>query len=59
MTAIYAFIFFRVFDVTKPPPINQLQTLPHGWGVITDDLMAGICANICVQIFLLIFPAFF
>ncbi|MEA2103135.1 MAG: phosphatidylglycerophosphatase A [Candidatus Cloacimonadota bacterium] len=59
MVAIYAFIFFRIFDIAKPPFINELQSLPHGWGVICDDLLAGIYANICLQILLIVFPQFF
>lgn len=41
---IAAFIWFRVFDILKPPPIAQLQRLPRGWGVLLDDLLAGIAA---------------
>lgn len=59
MIAIYAFVLFRVFDVAKPPPINRLQDLPHGLGVISDDVLAGIYANIILQILLRIFPNFF
>ncbi len=59
MVAIYALIFFRIFDILKPTPIRQLQKLPHGWGVIADDILAGICANIFIQILLLLFPRFF
>lgn len=59
MVAIYAFIFFRIFDIAKPPFINDLQSLPHGWGVICDDLLAGVYANLCIQIMLIAFPQFF
>ena len=47
---IFGFIFFRIFDIFKPEPVNVLQKLPYGWGVLTDDLMAGIYANIAVRI---------
>ncbi|MCK4357980.1 MAG: phosphatidylglycerophosphatase A [Candidatus Cloacimonetes bacterium] len=59
MIAIYAFILFRVFDIAKPPPIYQIQKLPHGWGVIADDIVAGIYSNIVLQILLILFPKFF
>ncbi|MBC8525723.1 MAG: phosphatidylglycerophosphatase A [Candidatus Cloacimonetes bacterium] len=59
MIAIYAFVLFRVFDVAKPPPIYQIQSLPHGWGVIADDIVAGIYTNIVLQIFVILFPRFF
>jgi len=50
VTAITAFVFFRIFDIFKPEPVDVLQKLPDGFGVMADDLMAGIYANICGQI---------
>lgn len=47
---IAAFIFFRIFDIFKPEPVNMLQKLPAGWGVMVDDLMAGLYANLVLQI---------
>ncbi len=44
LIGLIAFLFFRAFDILKPWPINRLQTLPKGWGVMTDDLLAGIYA---------------
>lgn len=41
---------FRVMDVLKPPPARQLERLPAGWGVLCDDLMAGIYANLLGQV---------
>lgn len=35
------FVLFRVFDITKPWPIRQIQNLPGGWGVTADDLLAA------------------
>jgi phosphatidylglycerophosphatase A len=40
--ALAAFGLFRLFDIWKPGPINTIQTLPNGWGVIMDDVLAGI-----------------
>ena len=48
---ITAFVLFRVFDITKPFPINKSQKLPSGWGITLDDVIAGIFANILVQLF--------
>jgi len=45
-----AFLAFRVFDVVKPPPARLLERLPHGWGVLADDLTAGAYALISVQL---------
>ncbi len=39
-----SFILFRGFDIVKPPPIRQLELLPEGWGIMLDDLGAGIFA---------------
>lgn len=39
------FVLFRVFDILKPFPINNLQRLPGGWGVVIDDVGAGIYAG--------------
>lgn len=45
-----AFFLFRIMDIVKPFPARQLEPLPHGWGVMSDDIMAGIYANIVLQI---------
>jgi phosphatidylglycerophosphatase A len=47
-----AFVAFRVFDITKPPPARQLEHLPGGWGVVADDLAAGLYASILAQVVL-------
>lgn len=43
-----ALVFFRIFDVWKPFPVHQLEKLPEGWGIVCDDLAAGLYAGICV-----------
>ena len=52
VVAASAFVAFRVFDIVKPPPARQLEALPHGWGVLLDDVFAGIYANLACQLFL-------
>jgi phosphatidylglycerophosphatase A len=47
---IGAFVLFRVFDIAKPGPVNRIQSLPGGWGVMADDLLAGLFANGILQI---------
>ena len=37
-----AFVCFRFFDIIKPWPANRLEGLPGGWGIMADDVMAGI-----------------
>lgn len=49
------FIFFRFFDIQKPLGVNKLQDLPGGWGILVDDLLAGVYAFICLHILLYIF----
>ena len=45
-----AFLLFRVFDILKPWPARQLEALPAGWGVLIDDLVAGVYAAIVLGI---------
>jgi phosphatidylglycerophosphatase A len=49
---VAAFIAFRVFDVVKPWPAGRLEDVPGGWGVMADDVMAGVYANLTIQILL-------
>lgn len=42
--AIIALVLFRVFDITKPFPARQLERLPGGWGIVFDDVAAGLYA---------------
>lgn len=44
------FLLFRLFDIWKPYPIDDLQDLPGGIGVCADDLLAGVYAGICLSI---------
>jgi len=39
-----ALILFRLFDITKPFPVRQLEQLPEGWGIVFDDVAAGLYA---------------
>lgn len=41
-----AFALFRLLDVGKPGPVDRAQSLPGGWGVMADDLLAGLGAGI-------------
>lgn len=44
-----SFFLFRVFDVAKPFPIRRLERLPAGWGILADDLLAGVYANVALH----------
>lgn len=52
---ISAFILFRIFDIAKPYPARKMEKLRGGWGIVLDDVVAGIYANIVIQIGRLIF----
>jgi phosphatidylglycerophosphatase A len=47
---VVGFLSFRFFDICKPLP--QLERLPGGWGIMCDDLLAGLLAQLCVHLFL-------
>lgn len=48
-----AFIFFRLFDIYKPFYIRKTERLKGGWGVMVDDVVAGIYANLLIQLLML------
>ena len=48
------FFLFRGFDVAKPYPISVLERLPRGWGVLLDDIVAGIFAGVGLWILVLL-----
>jgi phosphatidylglycerophosphatase A len=41
-----AFVLFRCFDILKPWPISWAERLPAGWGIVADDLVAGLAAGL-------------
>jgi len=52
---VIAFFIFRAFDIFKPFPVNQSQKLAKGWGVMVDDVLAGIYSNLALRLLLFIF----
>lgn len=50
--AVYgaAFLLFRLFDVWKPGPVRSVQNSPHPWSIMLDDLLAGVFANLVLQV---------
>lgn len=48
-TAVAGFCLFRVFDIAKPPPIRRLEKLPGGWGIVADDVLAGIYGHLALR----------
>ena len=41
-----AFALFRVLDIVKPGPVGTLQDLPRGWGIVMDDMAAGLITGL-------------
>jgi phosphatidylglycerophosphatase A len=56
-TAILGFLLFRAFDIVKPPPARQLERAHGGWGIMLDDLAAGVYAWAALQAALWLAPA--
>ena len=44
------FLLFRFFDITKPYPVRKFEKLPGGWGIVIDDIAAGVYACITLHI---------
>jgi phosphatidylglycerophosphatase A len=53
--ALLAFLLFRLFDIVKPYPANRLERLPGGVGIMADDLMAGVYANVALRLSIWLF----
>ena len=51
------FFLFRFFDILKPFPIRKIEErLKGGWGIVLDDVLAGVYANILLHLILLVLP---
>ena len=59
LPALLSLVFFRYFDIAKPGPVDAAQRFPGGWGIMADDLLAGLFANLAVRAILLLFTAFY
>lgn len=49
---ISGFVLFRIFDIWKPLGIRRMENLPGGWGVMMDDVVAGVYSNLVLQVIL-------
>ena len=45
-----AFLLFRLFDISKPPPVRALERVPGGAGIVLDDVMAGVYAALVMSL---------
>lgn len=48
-TLLLGTLLFRAFDIWKPFPLRRAESLPHGVGIMADDLLAGVYANLLLQ----------
>lgn len=55
--ALAGFVLFRIFDVIKPYPAGRFEQLHGGLGVMADDAMAAVYANLSLRVLLWLFPA--
>lgn len=56
---ITGFVLFRFFDIVKPLYIRRMEAFKGGWGVMADDVLAGIYANIVLQVIVFSSASFF
>ena len=47
---VAAFLLFRLFDIAKPFPIKRMDGLESGWGIMLDDLLAGVYARLTILV---------
>ncbi len=55
-TAAVGFLLFRAMDIVKPWPARDLERLPGGWGIMADDVAAGVYAHLALRVGLLVWP---
>ena len=55
-TAALGFLLFRAMDIVKPWPARDLERLPGGWGIMADDVAAGVYAHLALRVGLLVWP---
>lgn len=53
---LVGFVLFRLMDVVKPWPARRLEALPSGWGIMADDVMAGVYANAALRLLRFLLP---
>ncbi len=58
VAVILGFLFFRLFDIIKPFPIRRLEHLRGGLGIMIDDIIAGVYANLTIAIIMAIMKVY-
>ena len=55
LTLFLGFALFRLFDIVKPPPISTVEKrLRGGWGVVMDDVLAGVFTNVTLRLLFMV-----
>jgi phosphatidylglycerophosphatase A len=55
LTLCLGFVLFRLFDIVKPPPIGIIEKRLHkGWGIVLDDVLAGVFAHVTLRLLLIV-----
>jgi phosphatidylglycerophosphatase A len=54
--AVVGFFLFRILDIIKPWPARRFELLPGGFGIMADDLMAGVYGNVALLLLLRLAP---
>jgi phosphatidylglycerophosphatase A len=55
LTLCLGFALFRLFDIVKPPPISSVEKrMRGGWGVVIDDVLAGVFTNAVLRLLLIV-----
>ena len=56
LTVPVGFVLFRFFDIAKPYPVSRMEKLPGVWGIFLDDAVAGLLANVLLQVLVRFVP---
>ncbi len=51
---IASLLLFRMLDILKPYLIKKSENFPRGWGIMMDDVVAGVCSGIIINLYLLL-----
>ncbi|MBE3132242.1 MAG: phosphatidylglycerophosphatase A [Acidobacteria bacterium] len=54
---VVGFVLFRLFDIIKPYPCSRAERLRGGWGIVADDVVAGLYGNLVLRLALWLLPA--
>ena len=55
IVGVAAFFGFRALDILKPSPAREAESLPGGWGIVLDDIAAGVYVNLILHGMLYLF----